>query len=337
MENKIKNITYVSILIALLITLLITGKSILLPAAWALLFAFIGLPLAYYLESKKMRRTTAALVATLTTIILLGFMFAFLFIEASNIISNQDDLYEKLISNSNAIIEQLESRFGVELKSKIQGNSSNNLVNLLASEIIALGKNLVTLTLIPMYMFFIINYRGLIRKFIDKRYEGIVREQVISFVSHAKLSVTNYLKGTLILTGLVTLISYLIFLIFGVKYALFFALFIAILNLIPYIGNLIGLIIVLMFTFLSKDSLNTTLFVGIALYVSHMVQENFLRPKLLGDKMEMNAAVVFTAALAGGVIWGVSGMILFIPFTGIVKSFVDNNPRWKSFGVFFGI
>jgi predicted PurR-regulated permease PerM len=158
---------------------------------------------------------------------------------------------------------------------------------------------------------------------------------VITFLENAKLSISNYLMGTLLLTGISTIMTFIVLLIFGIKYAFFFSLFVAILNLIPYIGNLIAIIVVLLFTFLTKDSASTTLFLFIALYVSNLIQENFLRPKFRGDKMEMNAAIVFTSTLAGGLIWGVSGLILFIPLTGVVKAFIDSNPRWNAFGVFF--
>jgi len=51
--------------------------------------------------------------------------------------------------------------------------------------------------------------------------------------------------------------------------------------------------------------------------------------------MEMNAGVVFTSVIIGGLIWGFSGMILFIPLSGIVKAFLDSSPSSKSFSVFF--
>jgi len=65
------------------------------------------------------------------------------------------------------------------------------------------------------------------------------------------------------------------------------------------------------------------------------VQENFLRPKLLGDSMEVNAAIIFTAVFIGGLIWGFSGMVLFIPLAGVTKAVIDSNPKWSAFGIFF--
>lgn len=336
MSNKIKNVVIVCLLAIILIATMVAGQSILVPAAWALIFAFIGLPIAQFLEKRKVGRVTSATVATVFTMMFIGLIFFFLFYEATNILKNQEDIYSKLKDKLSLVITEIENQLNIQIISQlgVEGNS-NNMMKMVATQIISFTKNLVTITLIPMYMFFILNYRGLIRKFVERRYEGATKERVITFLENSKLSISNYLKGTLLLTGIATVMTYIVLLIFGIRYAFFFSLFVAILNLIPYIGNLIAVVVVLLFTFLTKDSGSTTLFVFIALYVSNLIQENFLRPKFLGDKMEMNAAIVFTSALAGGLIWGVSGLILFIPLTGIVKAFIDSNPNWKAFSVFF--
>jgi predicted PurR-regulated permease PerM len=336
MANKLKNVTIVFFLITIIVSILIAAKSILIPAAWALIFAFIGLPIARFLEARKMGRVTSSTLATLITMIFLGLIFFFLFYEASHILKNQEDIYSKLKDKISLAITELEKQLNIQILSQIESEGNpNNMLKVLANQIISFTKNLVTITLIPMYMFFILNYRGLLRKFVERRYTGEVRDRVSTFLENSKLSISNYLKGTLLLTGIATLMTFLILLAFGIQYALFFSLFVAILNLIPYIGNLIALVVVMLFTFLSKDSGSITVFLFIALYVSNLIQENFLRPKFLGDKMEMNAAIVFTSALAGGLIWGVSGLILFIPLTGIIKAFIDSNSSWSAFGVFF--
>ncbi|MDZ7645696.1 MAG: AI-2E family transporter [Cytophagales bacterium] len=211
----------------------------------------------------------------------------------------------------------------------------SNLIKIAASNVSAISEDLVMITLIPMYIFFILLYRGHLIKFIHQRYEGSVQTQALAFVGKAKESINNYIKGTLILTGISAVMTYVILLLFGIKAAFFFGVFLAILNLIPYVGNLIGMIVILVFAFVSKDSISTTLLIAVTIYISNLIQENFLKPKLIGDKMEMNAGVVFTSVIIGGLIWGFSGMILFIPLSGIVKAFLDSSPSSKSFSVFF--
>jgi len=186
-----------------------------------------------------------------------------------------------------------------------------------------------------MFLFFLLLYRGLAIKFTRARYSGKHLEQLENFFARSQYSIQNYLWGTFILTGITSAMAFVILLLFGIKYAFFFAIFIGVLNLIPYIGNLAAFAVVLLFIFVTKQDIGTTIFCGLALYGANLIQENVLRPKLVGDKMEMNAMMIFTAVIVGGMIWGFSGMVLFIPILGILKSLFDSDPDLRVYGILF--
>jgi predicted PurR-regulated permease PerM len=127
----------------------------------------------------------------------------------------------------------------------------------------------------------------------------------------------------------------IVLIIFGLKFALFFAVFIAVLNLIPYIGNLVAIIFVALFTLLTKDNVLSLLWIMIGLFVVNFLQDYIIRPLLMGNKLRVNAFVVFLAVILVGFVWGVSGMILFIPIVGVVKIALEQNENWAPFAVFF--
>ena len=204
----------------------------------------------------------------------------------------------------------------------------------LATRVNGMSEDVVILTLIPMYLFFILNYRGLVLRFVSDYFQGERLEHMQQALHRSYTSIHEYLVGTAILTGVSALMTFLILFAFGIQYAFFFGVFLAVLNLIPFIGNLLGFVVILLFVWGTRPP-EYALYIGIALYVSNIVQENFLRPILVGNKMEMNAAVEFSAVIVGGMVWGFSGMVLFIPMVGVVKAFIDSNPDWKSFGIFF--
>jgi len=189
--------------------------------------------------------------------------------------------------------------------------------------------------LTPVFLFFILNLRGLVKEFYLTNYTGSDLETIQNFITKTLTSVKNYLWGTMILTVVTAVMTYIILLLFGVKSAIFFSIFLAILNIIPYVGNLIAYIAILSFVWITKDSGSTVIYVAISLYFSNMIQENILRPKLVGDKMEINAFLVLSAVMLGAIIWGVSGMVLFVPFLGIAKALVESNPEWNKYAVLF--
>jgi predicted PurR-regulated permease PerM len=342
-QSGLIRITALFVLLALIITLMIVAQQILIPLAWALLFAFILFPVCNWMEKKGVGRTWSSLISTLVFTIFAGIVLFYLVYQAVRILRQEGTLMEEVGVGFDHLQEFLEVKFGVSLfpeseEEGVGGLSTDLLgkvVNFVAAEISMIGKNLVTITLIPMFLFFLLLYRGLLIRFVKTKYANNNLETIYSFFSKSQFSIENYLWGTLILTGVTTIMSLIILVLFGVKYAFFFSIFIAVLNLIPYIGNLAAFAVVLFFVWVTKEDGYLVLFVGISLYAANLLQENFLRPKLIGDKMEMNAMIVFSAVIIGGMIWGFSGMVLFIPLLGVLKALFDSNPAWRPYSIFF--
>jgi predicted PurR-regulated permease PerM len=326
-------------LCCVVIAIMIAGQTLLVPFTWAFLFSFILTPLCDWLERKRMSRSLAAVLATLIFCIVSGLILFYLIYQAVSILGNEPVLFEKIKNGVDNLLKMAESQLGMSIMEPAENPAATNnlreIVGFFARQISGIGENLLTLTLIPMYLFFILNYRGLAHRFVVHKYEGTSLESVEDFVHRSQASIQNYLLGTLVLTGVSAAMSFVILLAFGISYPFFFGIFIAVLNLIPYIGNLAAFAVILIFAWVTNDSGYVVLFIGVALYVSNMVQENFLRPKLIGDKMEMNAMMVFTAVVVGGMIWGFSGMVLFIPLLGVLQALLSSNPAWKPYTIFF--
>ena len=274
------------------------GQQLFIPLAWALLVAFLLFPFCDWMESKKIGRTLAALIATILFTVVSGVILFYLVYQAVRILQQEGALYETVSKAFESTRHWLFLQFGMDEIPEMENvgigaDSIPQVLNFAAREISSIGRNIVTITLIPMFLFFLLLYRGLAIKYVHARYNGDQLTRIESFFTKSQDSIQNYLWGTLILTGVTTIMALVILLLFGVRYAFFFSILIAVLNLIPYIGNLFAFIVVLLFVYVSKEDIGITLFCGVALYAANLLQENFLRPKLIGDKMEMNAMVVF--------------------------------------------
>jgi len=335
--ERLYKLTAFLIILVVATAIMIAGAQLLVPLTWAFLFSFVMTPLCELLE-KKLSRSTSAIIATLVFCAISGLIMFWLIYQAVLILQNEPVLFEKIKGGIDRLIASLEIQLGIpviETESPITEKNFRDIVGFFARGVSSVGENLITITLIPMYLFFILNYRGLAQRFIESKFDGDLLAELGTFASKSQLSIRNYLLGTLILTGVSAAMSFLILLAFGMSYAFFFGVFIAVLNLIPYIGNLMAFAVVLLFAWVTKDSGVTVLFIGLSLYASNMIQENFLRPKVIGDKMEMNAMMVFSAVVVGGMIWGFSGMVLFIPLLGILQALLNSHPAWKPFAIFF--
>jgi len=101
------------------------------------------------------------------------------------------------------------------------------------------------------------------------------------------------------------------------------------------VGNPIGMLVVALFTLVTKDSIWSLVMVIAALWIVNFVHENVLRPWLLGDKLKINAFIVFISVIFGGMIWGISGMILFIPIAGIIKIILSHSESNAHYAILF--
>ena len=91
----------------------------------------------------------------------------------------------------------------------------------------------------------------------------------------------------------------------------------------------------MLFAFMTIDGYTKPLLLFAALFVINFLQDNIIRPWIMGDKMQVNAFAVFVTVIIGSMIWGVSGMILFIPLVGIIKIFIDTSKSYADYGILF--
>jgi predicted PurR-regulated permease PerM len=108
------------------------------------------------------------------------------------------------------------------------------------------------------------------------------------------------------------------------------------LNIIPYIGVLIGSLLPIMMAFLTKDELGYTFAVaGICIFVQFL-DNNFITPYVVGSSVSINPLTATIVLMASSLIWGIPGMILCLPLTGMTKVVCDNIDSLKPYGYLLG-
>ena len=150
-----------------------------------------------------------------------------------------------------------------------------------------------------------------------------------------KRIIKNYLVGLMIETGIITLLYFVSLLLLGIDYAILLAVISALVNIIPYIGGLIGVIFPVVIA-LSTKSPYYALLVIITYAVVQEVDNHYIRPKIVGSKVKINALISVIAVIAGEDLWGMSGMILSIPMVAIAKVIFDHVKPLKPLGNLLG-
>jgi predicted PurR-regulated permease PerM len=147
---------------------------------------------------------------------------------------------------------------------------------------------------------------------------------------------SRYFNG-LILQMVILFILYLIvLLIFGIKNAIIIAFLCALLNLIPYVGPLISLVLIIILTMTSNLGasfsdviLPKTMYVVIGCLITQFIDNNFSQPIIFSKSVKSHPLEIFLIIIIAGILFGIIGMMVAVPgYTAIkviLKEFLSEN------------
>ena len=347
MESKIdmpfhQKLCYVLISVSLIIVALIYGGDIILPILFSILLANILLPITHYLARKKFHKSLTIFLPIFLSIIVGAGVIYFLSRQIMHFVEDVPALKERVNEVSHSF--QVWFRASTDITIRKQNQYLNDTVtdlkekapDLVGLTFNSLGGVLVYLVLLPIYTFLILYYRTTIKSFLIKSFKNGSEQKVTEVLSASTTVAQKYMTGLLIETTLVFTLNSIGFLVLGIKYAIFLALFAALLNLIPYVGILIANVICMLITLASSNEISTVLWVGAILAVVQLLDNNFGMPLIVGNKVRINALVTIIGVLVGGAICGIPGMFLAIPGLAVIKVICDKVPELNAWGILLG-
>jgi predicted PurR-regulated permease PerM len=159
---------------------------------------------------------------------------------------------------------------------------------------------------------------------------------VSEIVTQIKTVIQQYLIGLVIEAGIMATLNTTALLILGIQYAILLGIISALLNVIPYIGGLIGVILPMIVALATKSSYWSAIYVLIAFYAIQLFDNNFIVPKIVASKVKINALFSIIVVFVGNALWGIPGMFLSIPLLAIVKLIFDHLEPLKPWGFLLG-
>ncbi len=142
--------------------------------------------------------------------------------------------------------------------------------------------------------------------------------------------------GLLLKALIVAILNTIALLILGLKYAVLLGVIGAILNVLPYIGGIFTLALPVLIATVTKEGFHIQLLIIIAYMIIQFIDNHFLIPYIVSSKVKMNALISIIMILLAGAIWGIAGMFLSIPFTGVLKIIFDRIPELRPWGKLLG-
>lgn len=152
----------------------------------------------------------------------------------------------------------------------------------------------------------------------------------------SEIIIKSYLVGLLIQITYVTILLGGILLVIGIKHAILIGAIFAILNLIPYIGALIGNIIGVLLTISSTQEIWPIFAVLGTIAFVQFLDNNILMPRIVGSKVKINALATIVGVIIAGALAGIAGMFLSLPVIAVMKIIFDRTENFKQWGVLLG-
>lgn len=316
------------------------GQDIIIPIVYATIFAILLNPLVNFLLHKKMSKIIAISLVVSITLILTLIIFYLFFSQLSMFSKSFPQFKVKLDLANDNLVNWASNQFGYrpsKINKWITDTQSQAISSYANGETLSqLGQLTITLVLIPVYLFMMLYYKSLLLEFIRKLFRFEHHTAVVEVLANSKNIIQSYLVGLFFEMIIMAVLNSAALLILGIDYAIILGILAAVLNIIPYIGGIVATLLPMIIAFVTKDSLVYPALVFAVTIFIQFVDNNFIVPKIVASRVQINALISIIGVLIGGAIWGVAGMFLSIPLIAILKVIFDHIESLKPWGFLFG-
>lgn len=122
--------------------------------------------------------------------------------------------------------------------------------------------------------------------------------------------------------------------LYGFANPLVWGLLAAGLNFLPFIGALIGTVLITVFAILQFDTLSAAIPVPLIYYMCTLIEGQFITPYILGKRLEFNTVAILLALTIWGWLWGVPGILISVPILVVIKELTADSKRWGTLSNF---
>jgi predicted PurR-regulated permease PerM len=318
------------------------GKDLLVPISFAFLISFLLYPICVWFERKGVPSALAIFLSMLLLAIVVTAIIALLIIQFHSFLTTWPSIKPKLLESVAQISQVIMDNYSVTKEQQARwltdtlNQSSNNLINYFLRVLYSSTLLLTVLILVPIFSMLILYHR---RMLVEVSYRLFPNEKKSDLRNIILLTVTayyNFIKGMIIVYAIVGVLNSVGLMILGIPNAIFFGFVAAILTFIPYVGIIVGSLLPMGMAWITFNSIWYPVGVVLIFTFVQYLEANIIFPMAVSSRLNVNTLVTLIAIIAGGLLWGLSGMILFVPFLGILKLIVDQHPKMKMWSMLLG-
>jgi len=332
--------------ISLIVAFLYLASGLLIPIALSGFLALLFYPLCSWLERNGFPRMISILITFIVVIALIVGLGSLLYNQISSLVNELSDIQSKFDKVVIEVEFWLKEKFNIKIantghgskglyKSGIQKLGENGLM--VVTNTVNIASNLFNfLGLMPVYIFLFLLYRTGFKNFFLKLAPIENHKNLKQVISNIQKVTQYYILGLFTVMVIVAIINMGWGWILGIDFFFFFGIFSAILMILPYIGIFIGTLTTALYTWFTTGDIKMALWVVILFSITQFLEGNLITPYITGNRVKINALATIVALILWGMLWGMVGLILAIPFTAMAKVILDAFEDTKPLGYLLG-
>jgi len=342
--------------LAIIIGILLFGffifkiQSVIVYIIIAAVLSLIARPIILFLRNKLKFPNTIAVVFTM--VIMLGLLMGLIIMFIPLVTEQSRSLsllqVDKLQANIQEVFHQINQYFsskGIDVLSEIKNvdfmAQFKEIPNFLNAILATVGSLSIGLFSVLFISFFFMKDSQLLKKGVMTMIPNTSEKRFSKSLETINSLLSRYFIGLIIQITILFVLYTIILLIFGIDNAIVIAFLCALLNLIPYIGPLIGAVMMFILSMTSNigldfqnDILPTTTYVMIGYLIAQLIDNFASQPIIFSKTTKSHPLEIFLIIIIGGLLFGVIGMITAVPlYTAlkvILKEFLSDNKIVKS-------
>jgi predicted PurR-regulated permease PerM len=317
------------------------ASPIVIPILLAISLAYVLSPAVWFFERLRIPHVFSVILVLLITLLVLGWVGYFLSAQANELFKDLPQYWEGFLLllselKSDLIQRGIISDTGELDLQEFQFKDFSGVTKYMVKGITSVVTFVFGLVLVVFLTFFMLSDQKIIkRKLVTAlgKSEMGVAENILTEISE---QIRRYILTKFLVSAALGVVLTIWFLIIGVNYAYIWGPLAGFLNLVPYIGPVIGIFPPLIVSAIQFKALMPVVWVLIAYAGTQSIEGNYITPKLIGERVNLSPLAVLAAVMYWTWLWGAIGIILAIPITAAIKIICDHIDSLRPIGVILG-
>lgn len=302
------------------------GQAFFIPISLSALLAFLGSPLVRWLGRRRVPEGISIGIAALALIVPLAVVGYVLMRQVQSLLGDLPSIMASLqrwiVDLSATSLGQklhLDERLTFEALTEQVGNGAGASMKFVAHGLktaVVAGTEASLILIFSVVMLASRKHLYVSAGKILAQYESLEAAKVLEAVTSM---IEQFLLTKLVVIAIISVLSVIALQLLGLKYAFLLGMMTGVLTLIPEFGFVVSLVPVTIVAIATGHSGLSTFVILCAMFVVHLIEANVFTPRLVGKRLNLNTLSTFVGLFAGGLLWGVWGMLLSVPVLGILK------------------